>query len=115
MTPPHPDHISGHAAVAGAVAQTLAGLFGTTRLDLTFASDATGTTRHYDDAVRFNQDMIDARVWAGIHTRTADTEGCLAGARVARWALAHHFGPLHPAHPRSSPPLPRTCPKTGAS
>ncbi|MEU1539537.1 vanadium-dependent haloperoxidase [Actinacidiphila glaucinigra] len=115
VTPPHPDHISGHAAVAGAVAQTLAGLFGTTRLDLTFASDATGTTRHYDDAVRFNQDMIDARVWAGIHTRTADTEGCLAGARVARWALAHHFGPLHPAHPRSSPPLPRTCPKTGAS
>ncbi|MFE0628594.1 vanadium-dependent haloperoxidase [Streptomyces sp. NPDC058864] len=115
VTPPHPDHISGHAAVAGAVAQTLAGLFGTTRLDLTFPSDLTGTTRHYDDAVRFNQDMIDARVWAGIHTRTADTEGCLAGARVARWTLAHYFRPLHPARPHSSPPLPRTCPQEAAS
>ncbi|WP_431965208.1 vanadium-dependent haloperoxidase [Actinacidiphila sp. bgisy160] len=110
VTPPHPDHISGHAAVAGAVAQTLTGLFGTPRLDLTFPSDATGTTRHYDDAVRFNQDMIDARVWAGIHTRTADTEGCLAGARVGLWALAHYFRPLHPAHPGSPRPVPPTCP-----
>ncbi|MEU1621791.1 vanadium-dependent haloperoxidase [Streptomyces sp. NPDC005722] len=114
VTPPHPDHISGHAAVAGAVAQTLAGLFGTTRVDLTFPSDATGTTRHYDDAVRFNQDMIDARVWAGIHTRTADTEGCLAGARVARWTLAHYFRPLHrPAH--APLPVPRTCPPEALS
>ncbi|MEU4092048.1 vanadium-dependent haloperoxidase [Streptomyces sp. NPDC026673] len=114
VTPPHPDYISGHAAVTGAVTRTLTGLFGTTRLDLTFPSEATGTTRHYDDAVKLNQDMIDARVWAGIHSRTADTEGCLAGARVGAWTLAHHFRPLHPAHPRSSPPVPRTCPRGGS-
>ncbi|MDX2814461.1 vanadium-dependent haloperoxidase [Streptomyces sp. PA03-5A] len=115
VTPPHPDHISGHAAVAGAVAQTLTGLLGTTRIDLTFTSDATGTTRHYDDAVQLNQDMIDARVWAGIHTRTADTAGCLAGARVGLWALTHYFQPLRPAHPDASRPIPRTCPETETS
>jgi hypothetical protein len=115
ITPPHPDYISGHAAVAGAVTQTLTGILGTSHLDLNIPSDATGTTRRYDDAVKFNEDMIDARVWAGIHTRTADTEGCRAGARVGLWTLAHYFQPLHPAHPQSSPHIPYACPHAGTS
>ncbi|MFD3454871.1 vanadium-dependent haloperoxidase [Streptomyces sp. NPDC058691] len=115
VTPPHPDYISGHTAVTGAVVQTLTGIFGTTRLDLNIPSEVTGTTRRYDDATQLNQDMIDARVWAGIHTRTADTEGCRAGARIGVWTLTHYFRPLHPAHPGSSPPTVPTCPRGNTS
>ncbi|MFD5429080.1 vanadium-dependent haloperoxidase [Streptomyces sp. NPDC127084] len=110
VTPPHPDYVSGHAAVAGAVAQTLTGLLGTRRIDLTISSEATGTSRHYAYADRFNEDMIDARVWAGIHTRTADTAGCHAGDRIGHWTITHYFRPLRPQHPRIPPPFQPTCP-----
>lgn len=76
VTPPHPDYLSGHTTVTGAVVRTLTGILGTPHLDLTFSSEATGTTRHYDRAARLNGDMIDARVWGGIHFRTADIDGC---------------------------------------
>lgn len=110
VTPPHPDYISGHAAVAGAVTQTLSGLLGTMRLDLTLFSEATGTTRHYKYADRLNEDMINARVWAGIHFRSADVAGCQAGSRIGFWAVTHYFRPLRSAH--ASPTALPTCPQT---
>ncbi|MGW4047880.1 vanadium-dependent haloperoxidase [Streptomyces sp. NPDC004721] len=112
-TPPHPDYISGHAAVAGAVTQTLSGLLGTTRLDLTLFSEATGTTRHYQYADRLNEDMINARVWAGIHSRSADVAGCQTGSRIGVWAVTHYFRPLRPSHAQTSPTTRPTCPQTG--
>ncbi|MCA1700762.1 MAG: hypothetical protein LC790_18395, partial [Actinobacteria bacterium] len=51
-------------------------------------------TRHY---VRFShalREVIDARVWGGIHFRTADTQGGILGKKVARWLRKHHFGPV---------------------
>lgn len=97
-TPPHPDYISGHAAVTSAVLRTVTGIIGTPRVDLYVRSEATGTTtRHYKHADRFNQDMVDARVWGGIHSRTADVAACRAGNRIGTWVLAHYFKPLHKA------------------
>ncbi|MBT2489857.1 vanadium-dependent haloperoxidase [Streptomyces sp. ISL-96] len=110
LTPPHPDYISGHAAVAGAVLRTVAGVLGTSRIDLNVRSEAIATTRHYEYADRFNKDMADARVWGGIHFRSADIAGCEAGNRIADWALAHYFKPVRRSMPPGSlSPLPK-CP-----
>jgi hypothetical protein len=57
------------------------------------ASAAAGVTRHYDDPATFVQEVIDARVWSGIHFRTADEAGAEMGTRTANWALDHHFAP----------------------
>ena len=38
-------------------------------------------------------DGVDARVWSGIHFRTADEIAIAMGAQVANWALDHHFAP----------------------
>ena len=38
-------------------------------------------------------DVIDARVWDGIHFRSADTAGAAIGVDVANWAVDHDFGP----------------------
>ncbi len=114
VTPPHPDYLSGHTTVTGAVVRTLTGILGTPHLDLTFSSEATGTTRHYDRAARLNGDMIDARVWGGIHFRTADIDGCEAGSRIGGWTLAHYFRPLRPARPHATPPAPSACPHGSA-
>jgi hypothetical protein len=40
------------------------------------------------------QDVVDARVWGGIHTRTADEVGNAAGRRLAAWALRTYFRPV---------------------
>jgi hypothetical protein len=40
-------------------------------------------------------EVIEARIWAGIHFRTADEQGMLLGRRVARWTRLHYFQPLH--------------------
>ncbi|MGX5185418.1 vanadium-dependent haloperoxidase [Streptomyces avermitilis] len=115
VTPPHPDYVSGHAAVAGAVTQTLSGILGTTRLDLNVSSEITGTTRHYEYADKFNKDMINARVWSGIHSRTADTAGCRAGNHIGAWTLTHYFQPLHSPRLHATPPIQPTCPHGSAS
>ncbi|MGY4960569.1 vanadium-dependent haloperoxidase [Streptomyces sp. 900105245] len=94
VTPPHPDYVAGHTTVAAAVARALTGVLGTSRIDLHVPSDVTGTTRFYGSADDFNQDVVDARVWGGVHSRTADTAGRRAGTRVAAWALDHYFQPV---------------------
>jgi hypothetical protein len=57
-------------------------------------SDTTRTFHRFSDALREN---IDARVWAGIHFRTADIEGARLGEKVARYLHKHYLQPAAPA------------------
>ncbi|MFJ4579442.1 vanadium-dependent haloperoxidase [Streptomyces echinatus] len=107
VTPPHPDYVAGHTIVAGAVARALTGVLGTSRIDLHVPSEITGTTRFYGSADDLDRDVVDARVWGGVHSRTADVAGCRAGTRVAAWALDHYFRPLAEDGTPRSPRTPR--------
>lgn len=91
-TPPYPDYTSGLGAVLGAASRALAGVLGTNRIDLRITSAAAGVTRHYEFAGQLNRDVVDARVWSGIHFRTADVVGNAMGKKVGDWALDHYFG-----------------------
>jgi hypothetical protein len=48
-------------------------------------------TRHYNSARGINRDVVNARIWLGIHFRFADTAGLKMGQRVADYALSHYF------------------------
>jgi hypothetical protein len=39
--------------------------------------------------------VINARVWGGIHFRTADVVGNAQGQKVANWALDRYFQPVN--------------------
>ncbi|MEV4342211.1 vanadium-dependent haloperoxidase [Streptomyces sp. NPDC049590] len=93
-TPPHPDYLAGHPTVAAAVTRALTGVLGTSRIDLDVPSEVTGTRRYYRWADDLDRDVVDARVWGGVHFRTAGVAGRRAGARVAAWALDHYFRPV---------------------
>jgi hypothetical protein len=41
------------------------------------------------------QEIIDARVWGGIHFRTADVQAKILGRNVADYMAQHYFQPLH--------------------
>jgi hypothetical protein len=94
-TPPYPEYTSGLTTVMGAASRSLTRVLGTRRIDLRITSAAAGVTRQYEFAGHLNRDAIDARVWSGLHFRTADVVGNAMGKRVGKWALDHYFQRIH--------------------
>jgi hypothetical protein len=92
-TPPYPEYASGLTAIMGAVTRALTGILGGDRIDVKITVG--GTTRTYELASQLSQDAIDARVWSGIHFRTADVVGNEMGTQVGDWALDNYFEPTH--------------------
>ncbi len=90
-TPPYPDYTSGLTTVIGAASRALTRVLGTARIDLTMTSVAAGVTRHFEWAGKLNRQAVNARVWSGIHFRTADVIGNAMGKRVGDWALNRYF------------------------
>jgi hypothetical protein len=92
--PPYPEYASGHAAVSGAASGTLAALYGPCDLDVTVASSATRTVRHYDSAAALDRDTENARIWLGLHFRKAVHDGNRAGHAAAAYTVRHALGAL---------------------
>jgi hypothetical protein len=38
---------------------------------------------------------VEARMWSGIHFRSADEQGAKIGRDVAKYRQLHYFGPSH--------------------
>jgi len=93
-TPPFPEHPSGHTCISGAVVQTLQDFFGTDKVSFTMSSALSGTTRDFDRFSMAIKEIIGARVWAGIHFRTADTQGYVMGRKVAHILERNYFLPV---------------------
>jgi hypothetical protein len=99
VTPPYPDYPSGLCSIVGVLSRVLSRMLGGGRVDLNVTSiaappPAAPVTRHYELASDLNRDVIDARVWGGIHFRTADVVSSGIGTRIGDWALDHYFAPL---------------------
>jgi hypothetical protein len=92
--PPYPDYVSGYNSVTASFTRALEELFGR-HLDLNLMSTAVpGVTRHYDSGPALRADVVDARVWLGIHFRFADVAARNMGVSLASWALHHYFQPV---------------------
>ena len=89
-TPPFPEHPSGHTCISGAVVETLQHFFGTDKVSFSTFSSFSNSTRSFDRFSVAMREIIDARVWAGIHFRTADAQGHVIGRKVAH-ALEKNF------------------------
>jgi len=93
-TPPFPDHPSGHACATGAFVNTLQNFFGTDKIAVSAFSNKSCTTRSFEGFSDMLSEVIDARVWAGIHFRTADVQGSVLGNKVAHYLKKHYFQPV---------------------
>jgi hypothetical protein len=93
-TPPFPDHPSGHACYSSAYVHTLQDFFGTDKIDFSVVSNKSCTRRSFDRFSDALKEVIDARVWSGIHFRTADTQGAVLGNKVAHYLKQHYFQPV---------------------
>lgn len=93
-TPPFPDHPSGHGCASGAIVKTLQRFFGTDKIAFSAFSNNSQTTRSFDRFSEAIKEIIDARVWSGIHFRTADVQGSVIGMKVSHWLVKHYFQPV---------------------
>jgi hypothetical protein len=98
VTPGFPEHPSGHGCLSGATVHALQAFFGTDRVAFTAVSNkcapAPCPPRSFDRFSDAIKEVIDARVWSGIHFRTADVQGAVLGKKVAHWLDKHYFEPV---------------------
>jgi membrane-associated phospholipid phosphatase len=88
--PLHPEYPSAHSVLASALATVLAAEAGTAQLPLLTTSSPTakGATRQYRNLGALVQEVGDARIWGGLHYRTATEVGAVMGRQVGELAVA---------------------------
>jgi hypothetical protein len=96
-TPNFPEYPSGHADVSGAVSHMLRLFFGSD--ELTFQMTTTNAlapqkTRTFVRFSQAEQEVINARVYVGIHYRNSDATAGAQGRRVSNWVFKHYFRPV---------------------
>jgi hypothetical protein len=87
--PQHPEYPSGHGGQIGSQQGVLDAFIGPRApapIPLT-SPDAPGVTRTYTEWNTISDDVINARVWEGVHFRTSHITGVQQGLQVARWEL----------------------------
>jgi len=98
---PYPEYPSGHLSLDGAHVDVLRMFFPdaptggfsiTSRSTLILASDA--KTRSFVSFSQTLAEIVEARIWAGLHFRTADVQGEILGRHVADYMAAHYFAPV---------------------
>lgn len=90
VAPQHPEYPSGHTLQGGAqqaVLEALVGKKSPVTVALT-SSNFAGQSRLYSDWATITDEIIDARVFEGVHFRTSDKVGARVGKQVATYGLS---------------------------
>jgi hypothetical protein len=94
ITAPYPDHPSGHLCLDGAHTRVLQLFFGTDEIPFRVPSlQFPGETRSFDRLSDALAEITEARIWAGLHYRTADVQAKQLGKNVADYTAANFFQP----------------------
>ena len=95
-TPPYPDHPSGATAYASASMAALRSFFGTDKMTFYATSgrfpDEQRTFHRFSD---LTNEVLEARIWAGIHFRASDVQAEKLGRKVERYIHKHQFASVH--------------------
>ena len=91
--PPYPEHPSGHLGLSGSHIETLQEFFHTDHM--TWTDTAAGKTLTYTRLSDALDEIIDVRIWSGIHFRAADEQSAHLAKQVAKWRKHHYFEKAH--------------------
>jgi hypothetical protein len=93
-TPNFPEYPSGHADISSAVSHALRLFFGTDVLTFQMTTTNPLALHKTRTFIRFSQaaqEVVDARVYVGIHYRNSDNTARAQGQRVANWVFKNYF------------------------
>jgi hypothetical protein len=96
VTPPFPDLPSGHACGTTARMATYQTYFGRDRIAFSAYSETSGTRRYFSSFSQSIDELLSARVWGGIHFRTASVRGDQLGRAVSDYVTARYFRKVRP-------------------
>ena len=100
-TPNHPEYPSAHGCVSSAVSDVIAHALSTNAINVTLMGALAGgttlaTSQHFATVQDMQNQIVDARTWAGLHWRNSSVAGEHLGNALAGWALDRYFLPLGP-------------------
>lgn len=96
VTPPQPDYPSAHCIFSGAAEAVLRALLGGDEVEVSITAPGPfGVTRSYAKFSDLTEEVENARVWSGIHFRTADQDGVAVGRKIGEIAVRDFPGPRH--------------------
>ena len=100
ITAPYPEWVSGHNCLDAAHVAVLRMFFGDDpmggpfQITSTFVNPGGPPVRTFDTFSQPLTELIEARIWAGLHYRSGDVEGQTLGRNVANYAAANYFQPV---------------------
>jgi hypothetical protein len=97
-TPPYPDHSSGATAYASASMHALASFFGSDVMSTGFyltSGRYPGEQRLFNRFSDVTNEIVEARIWAGIHFRNPDVQAADLGREVEQYVHEIQFDFVH--------------------
>ena len=101
VTPNHPEFPSAHSTLTSAMAEVFRTFLGTTYINLDIHGfDPAGppgnmnAVRHFNMPNDLRHEVINARIWAGLHYHFSCVAGMVLGRNVASFDLKHAFQPV---------------------
>jgi hypothetical protein len=100
ITVNHPEYPSAHLFSTGAIADSVARFFGTSKITWTLRADKAAipqlvqTERTYSDLDSMLHEIYNARVWAGLHWLNSVSDGAKIGRNVAAHVYSNFFLPI---------------------
>jgi hypothetical protein len=95
VTPPYPEYLSGAESLAGATAAVLTAYFGSAMPFEGFSEGLPGVTRSWPSFEAAAEEVLEARIWAGIHFRAAMVDTLAVAKQIATYVLRNEAQPLH--------------------
>ena len=102
-TPNHPEYPAAHGSLTSAEAEVFADFLGTDNINVDIHGfDPAGppgnlnAVRHFATTADLRTEIVNARVWGGVHYRFSGEAGVTLGKQVADYDLSHAFGALAP-------------------
>ncbi len=97
-TPNHPEYPAAHGAITSAMAEVFSTFLGTQRINIDIHGlGAAGgdAVAHFEMANDLRNEIIYARLWAGLHYHFSSVAGVVLGRNVAKHDLRQAFRPLN--------------------
>jgi len=98
VTPPFPEYPSAHSCASGAASHILSQTFGEETSFNVVSNAVPGVTRKFHNFTAALAEVVNARIYGGIHFRTACVDGTALGVAVGDYVLSHAANPAHERH-----------------
>jgi hypothetical protein len=88
-TPLHPEYPCAHCITQTAVATALSALYGDSVSFALTSPSAPGVTRRYNRLSEYSAEVLNARVYDGVHYRTSGEVGSAMGRQIGTYVVEH--------------------------